>query len=118
MRRSRLLLGSLLLLAAGAIAASPVDDVHRWPRWRGPGGNGFAPGADPPVTWSEEQNIRWKGPVPGRGLSTPIVWGDRVFLTTAVPHGKVLEAAASHVDGAHDNLAPDGGTARSSCAPR
>lgn len=110
MNRWSPLLGSVLLLllvAAGAAGAPPGDTVHRWPQWRGPGGNGFAPGADPPVTWSEAENVRWKVPVPGRGLSTPIVWGDRIFLTTAVPHGEAVPVTGSHVDGAHDNLPPE-----------
>lgn len=55
-----------------------------WPWWRGPSRNGIAPAsAKAPVTWSATQNVIWKTPVPGRGHSSPIVVGDRVFLTTA-----------------------------------
>ena len=43
--------------------------------------------ADPPVEWSETKNIRWKVEIPGRGSASPVVWGDRVFLLTAVPVG-------------------------------
>jgi outer membrane protein assembly factor BamB len=57
---------------------------ENWPTWRGPGSNGVAPDSNPPVSWSEEQNIRWKTPIPGEGHSSPIVWGDRIFLMTAV----------------------------------
>jgi outer membrane protein assembly factor BamB len=53
-----------------------------------------APYADPPVTWSETENIRWKTEIPGRGTGSPIVWGDRVFLLTAVPIG--VSPAQSH----------------------
>lgn len=56
-----------------------------WPQWRGPLGTGVAPSATPPAEWSESKNIRWKVDLPGRGASSPIVWGDRVFLSTAVP---------------------------------
>jgi outer membrane protein assembly factor BamB len=58
-----------------------------WPAWRGPEHTGEAEG-DPPVTWSETENVRWKVAVPGLGTSTPIVWGDRIFLTTAIDTGK------------------------------
>lgn len=59
-----------------------------WPQWRGPLGTGEAPQANPPLEWSEQKNVRWKVAIPGRGKSSPIVWGDLVFVTTAVPAGK------------------------------
>ena len=55
-----------------------------WPAWRGPLANGASPDAVPPVRWDEKTNVRWKTTIPGRGVSTPIVWKDRVFVTTAV----------------------------------
>ena len=58
----------------------------QWGQWRGPLGNGFTPNADPPLEWSETKNVRWKTPLPGLGHSSPVVWGDHVYLTTAVPH--------------------------------
>lgn len=58
-----------------------------WPSWRGPLGTGEAPGAEPPLEWSEDRNVRWKVAIPGRGHATPIVWGDHVFVLTAVPVG-------------------------------
>ena len=55
-----------------------------WRQWRGPNGNGTAADdARPPLTWGAEENVRWKVPVPGRGLSSPIVVGDLVILTSA-----------------------------------
>src|SRR3569623_116045 len=55
-----------------------------WPWWRGPSRNGIAPeAAHPPVRWSETENIVWQTPVPGRGHSSPIVVGGRVYLATA-----------------------------------
>jgi outer membrane protein assembly factor BamB len=57
-----------------------------WPRWRGPYDNGMADG-DAPLNFSETQNLRWKTEVPGRGHSSPVVWGDRIFVTTAVQIG-------------------------------
>src|SRR5262249_33884214 len=46
--------------------------------------DGTAPKADPPLKWDEKTNIKWKAPLPGRGSATPIVWGDKVFVVTAV----------------------------------
>src|SRR5437899_3479261 len=73
----------LLCLAANAFADTTADKF--WPEWRGPLANGVAPHADPPLTWSETNNIKWKLPIPGEGDSTPIVWGDRVFVLSAIP---------------------------------
>lgn len=64
-----------------------------WPQWRGPLATGVSPTANPPAEWSETTNVRWKIDLPGRGASTPVVWGDRVFVTTAVP----LDAGGSRV---------------------
>jgi outer membrane protein assembly factor BamB len=61
-----------------------------WPGWRGPHGSGLAPGS-PPVAWSETENVRWKVALPGKGLASPIVWGDRVFVPAAVATGKTFE---------------------------
>jgi outer membrane protein assembly factor BamB len=106
---SMALVGALAgVLAFEALAASPRDESaeHNWPQWRGPLATGAAPHAEPPVVWSERDgtNIRWKTPIPGRGHSTPIVWGDRVFLTTAIPFGEALPPRPSTAPGNHDNL--------------
>lgn len=63
-----------------------------WPQWRGPNANGVATHGSPPVTWSETENVRWKVEIPGRGSSTPIIWGDRLYLTTAVPTEKSVSS--------------------------
>jgi outer membrane protein assembly factor BamB len=57
-----------------------------WPSFRGPNASGIAQGFTPPITWSveESKNILWKTPIPGLGLSSPIVWGDRLFVSTAI----------------------------------
>jgi outer membrane protein assembly factor BamB len=87
MRTSLLPLLSILvsLLTAAAQAADfEQEKLHNWHQWRGPLANGFAPEADPPTTWGAESNVRWKVAVPGQGESTPIVWQNRIFLTTAI----------------------------------
>jgi outer membrane protein assembly factor BamB len=75
------------------LAAAPMQAAQQyWPHWRGPAATGVAPTADPPTTWSEASNVRWKVPVPGRGSGSPVVWGDRVFLLTAISEsGRVAE---------------------------
>ena len=68
-------------------AQEPADAQRFWPQWRGPEGTGVAPYADPPTSWSESSNIRWKVDIPGLGSATPVIWGDRVFVLTAIPVG-------------------------------
>jgi outer membrane protein assembly factor BamB len=58
-----------------------------WPQWRGPHSTGVSRSAKPPLEWNEKKNIRWKIEIPGRGSATPVVWGDRVFVLSAVPIG-------------------------------
>ena len=88
------------------VAASPLVAGERasWSQWRGPLATGEAPGADPPIAWSETQNLRWKVALPGKGHSTPVIWGERIFLTTAVPVGEEVEPHWDDAPGAHDNL--------------
>jgi outer membrane protein assembly factor BamB len=81
---------SLGCAASNAVAA---DALQNWPQWRGPLASGAAPQADPPLAWSETQNVKWKVKLPGFGTSTPVVWGDRVFVLTAVATGQKAAAA-------------------------
>ena len=60
------------------------DFEKNWHHWRGPHANGTAANANPPTTWSEDQNIRWKVPIPGLGHATPIIWEDKIFIQTAI----------------------------------
>lgn len=75
--------------------ANPPPGLHHWPQWRGPLANGVAPAANPPLAWSETNNVKWKFAIPGRGTSTPIIWEDRVFILTAVPAGPPAEGAVT-----------------------
>ncbi|HUG19030.1 MAG TPA: PQQ-binding-like beta-propeller repeat protein [Planctomycetaceae bacterium] len=84
---TRLLLVSLLGATSAVFAAEPV--LHnQWTHWRGPEANGVAREAAPPLTWSETENVRWKIPIAGHGTTTPIVFGDKIFLLTAVDTGR------------------------------
>lgn len=85
-----------------------AEATRQWPQWRGPLGTGVAPHADPPLKWSEVENIRWKVPLAGKGHSTPIIWGDRIFVTSAVLVGETSAQPAGHRSGDHDNLAEVG----------
>jgi len=76
----RRLLPITALLLQASLFAAPGD----WPYWRGPNADGMARG-DAPLRWSDTERVAWKVNVPGRGHSSPVVWGDRLFLTTAVP---------------------------------
>src|SRR5215471_8902968 len=86
--------GGLLSLIALATVVPAVDsagaDPAHWPQWRGPFFNGVARTAAP-VEFGDTKNIKWKITIPGRGFSTPVIWGDRIFLTTAVPTGKIAQ---------------------------
>jgi outer membrane protein assembly factor BamB len=64
------------------------DGARYWPRWRGPSGQGLVTGGDYPEKWSARDNVLWKVETPGRGNSSPIVWKDRIFLTTAHDKGQ------------------------------
>ncbi|MDP6580181.1 MAG: PQQ-binding-like beta-propeller repeat protein [Vicinamibacterales bacterium] len=94
-----------LLLALAILAATPAasigqddggvgmvrpegDGERYWPRWRGPSGQGVVEETGFPDTWSDTSNVLWKTSVPGSGHSSPIVWNDRIFLTTSRNGGR------------------------------
>ena len=79
--------------------------LAHWPHWRGPHDTGVSEDAQPPLEWSETKNIRWKIALPGLGHGTPVIWGDRVFVTAAVSFGDPAKPSHGDVKGAHDNLA-------------
>ena len=92
-KNTLLTLGACLLLtAARAEDQFSQSRLTNWHHWRGPLANGTAPEADPPIKWDEKTNIQWKAPLPGRGSASPIVWGDRVFVLTAVKTDRVATA--------------------------
>jgi outer membrane protein assembly factor BamB len=80
---------------AGELAAARIDN---WPHWRGPLVTGVAPHGDPPVNWSESQNVKWKVEIPGRGVATPIIWNQQVFALTAIDTSKTVEDAPKPED--------------------
>jgi outer membrane protein assembly factor BamB len=86
---------SFMLIQTALWAATPEQN---WPQWRGPLANGVAPNADPPTTWSESANVRWKAKIPGSGTSTPIIWENQIFIQTAIPSAKPEPKAAPEPD--------------------
>jgi len=84
-RPARLRAGAVALVVALAAHSPAADSEGRaeWPWWRGPLGNGVSPDGDPPLRWSEKQNVRFKVAIDGDGLATPIVWGDRIYVLSA-----------------------------------
>ena len=76
--------GLILISMLGGLAAAGAAD---WPQFRGPSGNGLAADADPPLEWSPTNHIAWKVPVTGRGRSSPVLLGERIWLTSAVEQG-------------------------------
>ncbi len=112
-----------LAISSGSMAAQSPDvrmvtvegeGAKYWPVWRGPSGQGLATGTYPD-SWSATENVLWKKPVPGRGNSSPIVWGDRIFLTTAHDYGRRVSLLAfRRSDGTQvwEAFAPDGRTGR------
>lgn len=85
-------LSFLVLAGLGCFTFSIRADS--WPEFRGPMANGHAPGAQVPLFWSATKNIRWKVKVDGKAWSSPVVEGDRAYLTTAVVEGELLKLEA------------------------
>ena len=75
MKRTIALFSCLYLFLSVSLGAQNRSDYDKyWPQWRGPLATGVAPHANPPIEWSENQNIRWKIKIPGKGNASPIVW--------------------------------------------
>ncbi|WP_397569741.1 PQQ-binding-like beta-propeller repeat protein [Schlesneria sp. T3-172] len=77
------------------LAASPLVRAGDWPSWRGPTGDGISTEKNLPVEWSPTQNVAWKLELPGPAGSTPVVWGDRIYLTSTAEDGKLVLIAVS-----------------------
>jgi len=70
-----------------------TEKLANWHHWRGPNAYGYAPQADPPTKWDTKTNIKWKVDLPGKASSTPVVWGDRIFVLTAVKTDRIAKAS-------------------------
>ena len=94
------------MISCNCVSATE-DDSPAWSQWRGQKSNGVSVVGKPPIEWGTNQNIRWKTAIPGRGHSTPVIFGDRIFLTSAIPIGEKLAPKMSGRPGEHDNLPID-----------
>jgi len=89
---------SLALPSSRAPLISASGDETNWPQWRGPQGSGVSTEKNLPTEWSETKNVQWKSEIPGRGHSSPIIWGKRIFLTTSIEGPIVAGAkAVTHI---------------------
>ena len=94
-----------LCVYAGSAVALHAEN---WPQWRGPAGQGVSSETAVPTEWAPDKNILWKTELPGRGHSSPIVWGDRIYLTTAIEREVVPGAkAVAHTVAGQKFLHPD-----------
>lgn len=86
MPRARFFVSCCALLLVVSLSAACRQTRFQWPSFRGPQASGIADGQNPPIEWDVEtgHNVLWKVPIPGLGHSSPVVWNDRIFLTTAI----------------------------------
>jgi outer membrane protein assembly factor BamB len=87
-----LVTGCLFLM----LSLNGLAQTLNWPQFRGPQGLGISEQKGLPTEWGPDDNLAWKTPLPGRGHSSPVVWGDRVFLTTTVEGEEIPGAKAVH----------------------
>src|SRR5216684_8540639 len=78
------------LLSAAALTANCALGGENWPEFRGPSGDGHADAAGLPIRWSETENVRWKTSIHDKGWSSPVIWENQIWLTTATADGKKL----------------------------
>ena len=108
MKLTRRISLALIAVVSLGIAATATSFAGNWPQWRGPDGSGISTEKNLPAEWSTTKNIKWKTPIEGRGHSSPIVWGNKIFLTTAIEGDVVPGAkAARHVMDNKDFVHPD-----------
>jgi outer membrane protein assembly factor BamB len=99
--RYRSIVALIGLFAWLATVASAGEPIASWPDFRGPRGDGHSEATGLPWRWSEQQNVAWKTPLPGRGWSSPVVWGDQVWMTTATEDGHRLSVLAVDLHTGH-----------------
>lgn len=106
--RIALALTITVLVSGFLLNTSRAKTEPSWPQWRGPSGQGTSEETKLPTQWTAKTNIKWKTSIPGRGHSSPIVWGNKIFLTTAI-EGELTPGAnpPKHIDGDKEYIHPD-----------
>ncbi len=98
MRLDRIVLLAVVIVGQfAALALAAQEAAGYWPQWRGPLHTGQSPAGDPPISWSENNNVAFKIELPGLGLASPVVWGDRVFVLSAVAVDPAAYAVSQQV---------------------
>ena len=88
------LIGFFLVFSGPFFASGKSSDFEKyWYQWRGPFMTGVLPDGDPSLEWSETKNVKWKIAIPGKGHATPVIWGDQIFILTAIETGKDTKPA-------------------------
>lgn len=87
-----------VVLAMGLLLQTTLGAGENWPEFRGPTGQGHSDATGLPLTWSETQNVRWKTEIPGKGWSSPVIWNDQIWMTTANEDGTERSAVCVHRD--------------------
>ena len=80
-------------LAPVLLATAALGAQENWPQWRGPDGNGVSAAEGLPTNWSQTENVVWATALPSWSGGTPVIWGDRVFVTSASEAGSVTSTA-------------------------
>ncbi len=109
MKSSSIIKIILVILFLSCVAGlATTAGAANWPQWRGPGGSGVSTETNLPAEWNVNKNIKWKTPIAGRGHSSPVVWGNKTFVTTAIAGDVVPGAkAVTHVIENQEFLHPD-----------
>ena len=108
MKLSRRISLALFIATSFVVSLAGAASAGNWPQWRGPDGSGISTEKNLPSQWSPTKNIKWKTPIEGRGHSSPIVWENKIFVTTAIEGAEVPGAkAAKHLIDNKDFVHPD-----------
>jgi outer membrane protein assembly factor BamB len=94
MTSPKIICAACVLLTTLVAAIPSASAQSNWPQWRGPDRNGVSSESGIPIEWSESKNVLWKTAIAGRGHSSPVVWGNRIFLTTDIEGEKIPGASA------------------------
>ncbi|NIM18282.1 MAG: PQQ-binding-like beta-propeller repeat protein [Candidatus Aminicenantes bacterium] len=91
MKRILILIVCLFIISNLTWAKRVGDNEKNWPQWRGPYATGVSLYGNPPLEWDETKNVKWKIGLPGKGHATPIIWGNQIFISTAIETDKVAK---------------------------
>jgi len=91
----------ITLLILSTLSSLALAETTNWPQFRGAQSDGLATGATLPDTWSTTKNVVWKADIPGWGWSSPVIWGDKILITSAVSENKREKLKVGGYPGGH-----------------